>query len=112
MMNKKGQLDYPIITFVVIVFGLILLGPIMLKVFSSIQAPFNDALLNQTDGGVAAAAGFNKVMDTSSRSFRTKFAFTFHKRIFDRHTPRLDNTIHFYQLYASNVRPGYSGNIK
>jgi len=66
MMNKKGQLDYPIITFVVIVFGLILLGPIMLKVFSSIQAPFNDALLNQTDGGVAAAAGFNKVMDTAT----------------------------------------------
>lgn len=67
MKNKKGQLAYPIITFVGIIFGLILLGPIMLKMFNSIQAPFSDALLNQSDGGgVAAAAGFNKVMDTAT----------------------------------------------
>lgn len=63
-MFKKGQLDYPIITFIVIIAGLILLAPIMLKIFISFKAPFSAGLGNVTNGGVIAQEGFNKVLDT------------------------------------------------
>ena len=63
--NKKGQIDYPIITWVVIVLGLMILAPIMLKVFNSIQAPMSSSLGNITNGGATAQAGFNSVMNTA-----------------------------------------------
>lgn len=62
-MSKKGQLESPIIVFVAIVFGLILLSPIVLKVFNSIQTPFNNAFGNMT-GGEKAQTNFNAVMNT------------------------------------------------
>lgn len=65
-MNKKSQLDYPIITFVIIVFGLLLLAPVMLKVFLSIQSPLASSLGNVSGGGgVIAKNNFNAVMTTA-----------------------------------------------
>lgn len=63
MAYNKGQIDYPIITFFVIVVGLLLLAPIMLKVFNSIQAPVSAQLGNLTgQQGVIAQQNFNAVM--------------------------------------------------
>jgi len=64
-MNIKGQLDFPIVTIIVLIFGLLLIAPIMLKIFHSIQTPISDRLAN-VSGGNIAAANFNKVMDTAS----------------------------------------------
>lgn len=64
-MNKKGQLDYPIVTFVLIVVGLIILAPIMLKIFINVKNPISNQLGNMTNmGGQMAQANFNVVMDT------------------------------------------------
>jgi hypothetical protein len=63
--NKKGQIDYPIITWVIIVLGLMILAPIMLKVFTSIQAPMSSSLGNLTNGGAEAQGNFNAVMNTA-----------------------------------------------
>jgi hypothetical protein len=64
-LNKKGQIDYPIITWIVIVFGLLLLAPIILKVFNSIKTPMSSALGNVTGGGEIARDNFNTVMNTA-----------------------------------------------
>lgn len=64
-MNNKAQIDYPIITWVVIVFALLLIAPIMLKIFNSIQAPMSASLGNITNGGAVASANFNSVMNTA-----------------------------------------------
>jgi len=62
--NKKGQIDYPIVTWVIVVFGLMILAPIMLKVFTSVQAPVSNSLGNLTNhGGATAQANFNGVMN-------------------------------------------------
>lgn len=63
-MNNKAQIDYPIITLIVIVFGLLLIAPIVLKIFTSIQTPFSEKLGNVT-GGEVAQENFNKVMNTA-----------------------------------------------
>jgi len=63
-MNKKGQFDYPIITFAIIVICLMIFAPIMLKVFTSFATPFSSSLGNVSGGGVQAAASFNKVTNT------------------------------------------------
>jgi hypothetical protein len=64
-MNKKGQLDYPIITFFVVMLGLLLLAPIMLKVFISIRDPVSAQLGNISNGGAVAQGNFNKVINTA-----------------------------------------------
>ena len=61
--HKKGQLDFPIIMFVVIIFGLILLAPIVLKIFNEVNTSFGNAL-NETPGGTIAKANFQSVMQT------------------------------------------------
>jgi len=63
-MNKKGQiLDYPIITFIGIIIGLLILAPVMLKIMNSIQAPLSSQLGNITGGGgLIAQENFNSVM--------------------------------------------------
>jgi hypothetical protein len=64
-MNRTGQLDVPVITMIIIVVGIIIAAPIVLKIFTSIQAPFSDALKNQTGaGGNNSATAFNYVMNT------------------------------------------------
>jgi|TARA_Y100000310_G_scaffold3988_1_gene4897 hypothetical protein len=47
--NKKGQMEYPIIIFIVVIFGLILLSPFILKIFNSFVTPFGSAVGNVTE---------------------------------------------------------------
>lgn len=61
-MNKKAQINYPIITFIIVVIMLIVFAPIMLKVFNSILIPFSASV-----GNVTAVAGTN--VDTIRTSF-------------------------------------------
>lgn len=63
--NKKAQFDYPIITFFVLVFGLLLIAPFILKIFISIKTPVSAQLGNVTMGGQIAQANFNSVMDVA-----------------------------------------------
>jgi len=63
-MNNKGQLDYPIIVFAVLVIGLLMFAPIMLKIFTSINAGVGAGLGNVTSGG-PAATNFGEVMNTA-----------------------------------------------
>jgi hypothetical protein len=63
MASKIGQVDMPIIGFVVLVAALIFLAPVMLKVFHVIQPAISNGLSNSTgSAGVVAAANFNSVM--------------------------------------------------
>jgi len=65
-MNNKGQLDYPIITFIILLVGLFLVAPIMLKIFISIREPMSASFGNLTNqGGAIAQGNFNKVMNTA-----------------------------------------------
>lgn len=74
--NKKGQLDYPIITFVVIVFGLILLAPIILKIFISVRDPVANALGNASEAS-GAKENFNTVINTGINLWDKVIAFSF-----------------------------------
>jgi hypothetical protein len=65
IMMKKAQLDYPIITFFIVIFGLLLLAPIILKVFYSIKTPISSQLGNISNGGQIAQANFNTVINTA-----------------------------------------------
>lgn len=49
--NKRGQFDFPLITFAIVIIGLILLAPIVLKVVRGTVTPFADALGNASVGG-------------------------------------------------------------
>lgn len=61
--NKKGQLDYPILTFAIVLIGLILLAPIILKVVRSTITPFGEALGNMSSmGGAVAETNVNYVL--------------------------------------------------
>lgn len=62
-MNKKAQLDFPLITFIILVVSLIIMAPIMLKIFISIKTPWNSAMQN-IPGGNLSNENFNKVIDT------------------------------------------------
>jgi len=63
-MRKKGQLDYPLITFIGILLALLILAPVMLKIFTSIKTPVSSALGNVTGAGAIAQTNFNRVIDT------------------------------------------------
>jgi len=55
--KKKGQMDFPIISFAIVLIGLILLAPIILKITRGTITPFGNALGNMTDiGGDVAQA--------------------------------------------------------
>ena len=61
--NKKGQIDNPIILFVIIVAGLLIFAPIMLKMFLNINTSFGNSLGNLSGPqGVIAKANFGAVM--------------------------------------------------
>lgn len=64
-LNKRGQIDYPIITFFILIVGLMLLAPIVLKIFNSINTPMANSLSNITNGGEQAKANFSFVMNTA-----------------------------------------------
>lgn len=62
--NKRGQLDYPIIAFVVLFFALLLFAPIMLKIIVSVRDTFSPSLGNLTNsGGAIAEANVNAVLN-------------------------------------------------
>lgn len=64
-MNKKAQLDFPLIPFVALVVALLIIAPIMLKIFISIKNPISASFGNLTNnGGDIAQTNFNKVIDT------------------------------------------------
>lgn len=63
-MNKKAQLDNPIIIFAVIIVALLILAPVGLKIMRSIQAPMSASFGNVTNGGAEAQSGFDKVLVT------------------------------------------------
>lgn len=66
-MNKKGQLDVPVITFAVVLIGLIILAPVVLKLWNSIHTPLSSALGNTTgQGGVIAQQNVDKIFNTAS----------------------------------------------
>lgn len=65
MLGSKGQIDYPIIPFVVLVFGLILIAPIMLKMMLSVRTSMDNTFGNMSNGqGVQAQVNFDKVINT------------------------------------------------
>jgi len=61
--NKKGQMDFPVLTFAIVLIGLILLAPIVLKVVRSTVTPFSSALSNlSTPAGDLASTNVNYVL--------------------------------------------------
>lgn len=66
-MNKKAQLDNPVLIIAVIIIALVILGPIFLKIIRSIQSPVSASLGNITTGGVVAQANFDYVMNAGIR---------------------------------------------
>tara|TARA_Y100000310_G_scaffold166099_1_gene165811 strand:+ start:1897 stop:2439 length:543 start_codon:yes stop_codon:yes gene_type:complete len=62
--NKRGQIDSPIIAFAVLVIGLMILAPVLLKVFLNVDSSFGNALGNTTAGGDVAKANFKAVSNT------------------------------------------------
>lgn len=64
-MNCKGQIDVPFISFFVVIIGLLILAPVILKIFNTTQDTFGAQLGNVSGGGVQARANFDKVMDTA-----------------------------------------------
>lgn len=61
-MNSKGQIAFPLITFVILVFGLFFIAPIMLKLFHEVQDPVNRALNQTMQGNLVAQENFNSVI--------------------------------------------------
>jgi len=53
--NKKGQIDFPVVTFAIIFIGLILLAPIVLKIVRSTATPFSQSLGNLSIAGADQA---------------------------------------------------------
>jgi hypothetical protein len=62
--KKKGELDWIFASFIFIIFGLLLMAPIVLKIFISVREPISASLGNLSVGGSEAQAGFDKVMGT------------------------------------------------
>lgn len=63
-MNKKAQLDNPMLIFAVIIIGLLLLAPIVLKIMRDVQAPMSSAFGNISAGGAIAQTNVDKVLVT------------------------------------------------
>jgi len=61
-MRRKGQMDFPIVTLVVISFGLLIIAPFMLKIFNTMDDSMTPALANVSG---QAAENFNVVMNTA-----------------------------------------------
>lgn len=56
MKNKRGQFDFPIITLVIVIVGLILVAPTVLKIVRGTLTPFADSLGNSTVAGAGTAS--------------------------------------------------------
>jgi hypothetical protein len=77
MMKRKGQLDHPIIAFFFLVVGLIILAPIVMKMFVSIQTPLSSSLGNLTDGGLQAQANVNHILNVATLFWDKVIIFAF-----------------------------------
>jgi len=47
--NRKGQMEISIVVFVVVIIGLILVAPIVLKVVNSVSTPFANSISNMSE---------------------------------------------------------------
>lgn len=64
-MNKKAQVDNPLVLFAVILIGLLIVAPVGLKILRSVQSPVSASLGNLTGrGGEIAQTNYNHVMNT------------------------------------------------
>lgn len=63
-MNKKAQIDNPMVIFAMIVIGLLMIAPIGLKIMREVQAPVSASLGNLSNGGEVAQTNFNAVIVT------------------------------------------------
>jgi hypothetical protein len=62
-MNKRGQIQNPVIVFVGVVLLIVLIGPIFMKVFLTMNTTFGDTLGNMSgSGGEIARDNFRAVM--------------------------------------------------
>lgn len=62
---KKGQLSYPIITFMFVIVALIIMAPIMMRVINDTTSKFGNALVTSgIGGGVEANQSIMAVTDT------------------------------------------------
>jgi len=75
-MNKKAQIDFPVITFVFVIFGLLLIAPIILKIFYTTQNTISPQLGNLT-GGAVAQTNFNAVMNVATTFWDKVIIFAF-----------------------------------
>lgn len=62
--NKRAQIDNPLVIFAVIIIGLLIIAPIVLKIMRSVQAPTSAALGNISNGGAVAQANYDAVILT------------------------------------------------
>ena len=63
ILKKKGQMDFPILTFAIILIMLIVMAPIILKVVRSTLTPFSEGMTNITiGGGELASTNVNYVL--------------------------------------------------
>lgn len=52
MISKKAQIEFPVITFIIVIVALFIISPFILKIFNSVVTPFGSAV-----GNVSADAG-------------------------------------------------------
>lgn len=77
-MNKKGQLDYPIITLIVIIFGLLLIAPFTLKIVLTVKENLGNSLGNMsTEAGDIAKANSDHVFNTFTNFYDQALIFVF-----------------------------------
>jgi len=77
-MNRKAQIDNPLILFAVIVIGLLLIAPIVLKILREVQEPVSNSFGNLTGkGGEIAQDNFNAVINTGINMWDQVIAFAF-----------------------------------
>lgn len=75
---KRGQIDNPLIIFAIIVIGLLMVAPIVLKIMREVQSPVAAALGNVSGGaGEVAQANFNKVISTGINFWDKVMIFAF-----------------------------------
>jgi len=78
MKDKRGQMEYPLIAFVILIVSLMILAPVMLKIFNSVQTPMSNSFGNLTDnGGAIAQANYNQVMDVGVNMWDKVILFAF-----------------------------------
>ena len=76
-MNNNAQIEYPVITLIVVIIFLLIVAPVMLKIFNSFQTPFSANLGNITKSGAVAQENFNYAMNTGRNFWDGFLIFVF-----------------------------------